>query len=140
MSAYWAGWIGAMNKRGTLSVGWRFSSEADTLPFVRCEIADLVTQGVQYAFCLKANTCSNRFTDFIVETSIVGELPPRDIGNLFYPSESRGSLTPLPTSERAWVLPMSTEVANVHIWIYVLAVYHGDSQLAKSLIPIIKVF
>ena len=78
-------------------------------------------------------------TDFTVETSILGEIPAREDGHLFFPSDTRGSLTPIPTSEIAWILPMSTEVANVHIWIYALAVFHGDRDLAKMLKPIIKV-
>ena len=136
---FWSNWIEETSKKGTITIGWRFRETEDTLPFVACQIADLVTPGIAYAFCLVPNNAANRQTDFLVETSILGDLPPRDVGHLFYPSDTRGSLTPLPTSEVAWILPMSTEVANVHIWIYTLAVFHGDAGLARSLVPIIQV-
>ena len=140
MTTFWPRWTQEiMDKGGLITIGWRFSDKMDFLPFRSCEIADLVTPGVSYAFCLSVNRTANRKTEFLVETSVLGELPPREVGNLFYPSDTRGSLTPIPTSELAWVLPMSTEVANPHIWIYNLAVYHGDNDLATILIPIIKV-
>ena len=139
MTSYWADWATKTDEKGTLTIGWRSYGDEDILPFKKCEIADLITPGIAYAFCLKVNTASNRFVDFTVETSCYGDLPARVQGNLFYPSDSRGSLTPIPTSEHAWVLPMSTEIENVHLWIYVLAVFHGDHNLARSLIPIIKV-
>ena len=140
MTTFWSKWVEETKKKGFLSIGWRFTGNEDTLPFTRCEIADLVTPGVHYAFCLKVNTTSNRTTDFTVETSILGdEIPLRKEGHLFYPEDSRGSLMPIPTSEYAWVLPMSPGVANAHIWMYTLAVFHGDDKLADSLVPIIKV-
>ena len=140
MTTFWSQWTEETDKKGYLSIGWKYTGNEDTLPFTRCEIADLVTPGVHYAFCLKANRTANRSTDFTVETSVLGELPPRGLGNLFYPSDTRGSLMPIPTGVTAWVLPMAPEIANVHIWIYVLAVYHGDTDLANSLIHIIEVF
>ena len=140
MTSFWSKWVEGLAKKGKITVGWRFRETEDTLPFVACPIADLVTPGVSYAFCLIPNNAANRPTEFLVETSVLGDLPPRDTGNLFYPSDTRGSLTPLPTSETAWILPMSSEVANVHIWIYTLAVFHGDADLARSLVKIIEVY
>ena len=140
MTSFWLKWSKeTMDNGGIISIGWRFQEKEDFLPFRACEIADLVTPGVAYAFCLVLNRTANRQTEFLVETSVLGELPPREVGNLFYPSDTRGSLTPIPSSELAWVLPMSTEVANTHIWIYNLAVFHGDPDLATVIRPIIKV-
>ena len=139
MVNYWTSWAAETTKKGSITIGWRYRETEDVLPYVACPIADLVTPGVSYAFCLSVNREANRKTDFTVETSVLGELPPRDTGNLFYPSDSRGSLYPIPTSEMAWVLPMSTEIANVHIWIYNLAVFHDDADLARSLLPIMQV-